>query len=167
MSNACALIRSGINNFAQARTLYQELLHVRRVASGLLGDYHFKMLIDFRVSAEFLPPRCVFTYPVCSRSGTAQGLKRVYQVKGSGYGTKTLEVMLQELTHRVMVASTSWWQSDHIGNVGAALCWEERRGKASNSTAYDSRFHETSLALWETELEQLAEHGFTIYGYNA
>ena len=66
-----------------------------------------------------------------------------------------------------MRGSESWWNTDHLGAVGAALCWEERKGKASSSSQHATRFEQTSAPHWERELGQLAEHGFTIFGYDA
>ena len=165
-NNACDIVTKGVDDFSTAKKLDTELQRVRKLVPGLLGDYHFKMLIDFMVACNFLPAGWVLTYPVCSKGGTATGLRELYNVKGKGVGVKTLEDMLQEVTHRVLIRSTSWWASDHHGTVGAALCWEERKGKPASCAKYESRFDETSTALWESELEQLAEHSFTIFGYH-
>ena len=92
----------------------------------MLGPYHFKMLYDFLVATKLLPPRWVYTYPVCPAGGAAQGLRNMFEVSKEITGPKSYAVMLQELTYHIMQQSQTWWTTDHLGTVGAALCWQHR-----------------------------------------
>ena len=125
--------------------------------------------IDSRCQVEsgFLPPRWVLTYPVCDSGGTANGLCKLYGISGENIGPKVYGEMLQEVIHRMTREARCWWNTDHLGTVGAALCWEERKKKASSSCQHATRFQQTSAPHWERELEQLAEHGCSIFGYHA
>ena len=63
--------------------------------------------------------------------------------------------------------STTWWWTDHLGTVGAALCWHQRLKTNSTSKKHSNRLEQTSSAQWDRELAQLQQHGFTILGYHA
>merc|ERR1711904_711172 len=140
-------LEGGIDSFAAADKLDDELQKIRGLVPGLLGEYHFKMLYDFLVGSGILPPRWSRRLPVCPTGGTAAGLRDIYGTTSKG--KMALQEMLRELTHRVMMASTSWRGSDHMGSVGAALCWRERLAKASSSSPHASRYEQTSAQSWE------------------
>ena len=74
--------------------------------------------------------------------------------------------MLQELTHHIPNRSTSWWASDHLGTVGAALCWRHRKGSASSASVHANRLEQTSNAQWQKQLCDLDQYGFMILGYH-
>ena len=165
-AQACALLEAGITSFALAELLELNLQKMRRDIKGLLGDYHFKMLYDYLVASKFLPPRWVCKYPVCSDGGTARGLRDMYSITGEGSGPKSYAEMLNEFTFQVREQSTTWWWTDHLGSVGAALCWLHRKETASTSKHHSNRLEQTSSAQWDRELAQLQEHGFFIFGYH-
>ena len=164
---ACALLEAGITSFAEAELLDQNLQKLRQNIKGLLGDYHFKMLYDYLVASKFLPPRWVCKYPVCAEGGTARGLREMYSITGEGSGPKAYAEMLQEFTFQVKEESTTWWWTDHLGSVGAALCWQHRKETVSTSKHHSNRLEQTSSAQWDRELAQLQEHGFVIFGYHS
>ena len=74
--------------------------------------------------------------------------------------------MLQELTYHIMQQSQTWWTTDHLGTVGAALCWQHRRNGESTSASHANRLVQTSTAQWDKDLRQLEKHGFLIFGYH-
>ena len=85
---------------------------------------------------------------------------------GMGTGPKAYAEMLQEFTFQVKEESTTWWWTDHLGSVGAAVCWQHRQKTNSTSKKHSNRLEQTSSAQWERELAQLQQHGFTILGYH-
>ena len=85
---ACGLLEAGINSFQAAEKLEESLQDIRQTFKGLLGPYHYKMLYDFLVATKFLPPRWVYTYPVCAGGGTAQGLRKMFEVSDKQTGPK-------------------------------------------------------------------------------
>ena len=163
---ASDILERGIHSFAEAQQLDTSLRELRGAIKGLLGPYHFKMLHDFLVAARFLPPRWVFTYPVSPSGGTAKGLRRIFEVAGRQTGTQACAVMLQELTFHVQRKSTSWWASDHLGSVGAALCWQHRQASASTAVGHSNRLQQTSHIQWEKQLRDLQQHGYKILGFH-
>jgi len=163
---ACGVLDAGITNFRGAELLEQNLQELRRHVKGLWGDYHYKMLYDFLVATRFLPPRWVFKYPVSSEGGTAQGLCKMFATSGKGLGPKAYAEMLQELNYQVKKESKTWWSSDHLGIVGAALCWQHRKNSVSTSKGHCNRFEQTSAPQWDRELAELHKHGFQISGYH-
>ena len=90
----------------------------------------------------------------------------MYSITGEGSGPKAYAEMLQEFTFQVQEQSTTWWWTDHLGSVGAALCWLHRKETASTSKHHSNRLEQTSSAQWDRELAQLQEHGFFIFGYH-
>jgi len=162
---ACALLEAGIKSFEAAEKLERSLQDLRQAFKGLLGPYRYKVLYDYLVATDFLPPRWVYTYPVCSDGGTAQGLRELYAISGRRAGSRTYERMLQEFAFQVQQESSTWNRTDHLGTVGAALCWRHRRNTASTSHEHRDRCEQTSTALCERELVQLNEHGFRIFGF--
>ena len=74
--------------------------------------------------------------------------------------------MLKEFTFQAKDESTTWWWTDHLGTVGAALCWHQRLKTDSTSQMNSNRLEQTSSAQWDRELAQLQQHGFTILGYH-
>ena len=75
-------------------------------------------------------------------------------------------VMLQELTYHIQLKSQTWLHSDHMGSVGAALCWQHRENAASTCPSHANRLEQTSTAQWDRELSKLRKHGFQIFGYH-
>ena len=118
------------------------------------------------MATKFLPPRWVFKYPVCSEGGTARGLCEMFSISGEKSGPKAFAEMLEELTYHVKKESRTWWHTDHLGSVGAALCWQHRKNTASTSRDHRNRLEQTSTPQWDRELSQLQEHGFQIFGYH-
>ena len=163
---ACALLSAGITDFAQAELLHEHLEKLRGDIKGLLGDYHFNMIHDYLVASKLLHPRWVCQYPVCAVGGTARGLREMFCLTGMGMGPKAYEEMLKEFTFHVKDESTTWWWTDHLGTVGAALCWHQRLQTNSTSQMHSNRLEQTSSAQWDRELAQLQQHGFTNLGYH-
>ena len=90
----------------------------------------------------------------------------MFSITGEGAGPKAYADMLQEFTFQVKEESTTWWWTDHLGSVGAALCWQYRQETVSTSKQHSNRLEQTSSAQWDRELAQLQEHGFAIFGYH-
>ena len=88
IARACGFAEDGINSFEAAAKLEESLQDIRQTFKGLLGPYHYKMLYDFLVATKLLPPRWVYTYPVCPGGGTAQGLRKMFEVPGRQAGPK-------------------------------------------------------------------------------
>ena len=74
--------------------------------------------------------------------------------------------MFQELTYHIQLKSKTWWHSDHMGSVGAALCWQHRKNTASTCRSHGNRLEQTSTAQWDRELSQLEKHGVRFLGYH-
>jgi len=163
---ACKILEVRVNSFPEAEKLEECLQDIRDTIKVLLGPYHFKMLHDFLLATRLLPPRLVFTYPVSAGGGTARGLQQMFEITGKKTGPKAFAVMLAELTYHVQRQSTSWWASDHLGSVGAALCWQHRKQSASTGNGHANRMEQTSTARWEKELRDLEKHGIKIFGYH-
>ena len=157
---ACAIIDAGVSTTESAQELRSELRSMRRVVPGMLGDYHFKMVLDFITAARWLPPRFARDWPVCKQGGTAWGLKCIFP-SAANASPRVLSSQLNMLTDRVALESKSWRAgSDHVGLVGAQLCWLKRLGGEARSGGHDNRFRETT-ETWETELRDLREAGVT------
>ena len=62
--------------------------------------------------------------------------------------------------------SQTWWTTDHLGTVGAALCWQHRRNGESTSASHANRLVQTSTAQWDNDLRRLEKHGLPILGYH-
>ena len=89
----------------------------------------------------------------------------MFEVPGRKTGPKAYETMLQELTYHVRREARTWWSTDHLGTVGAALCWRHRKNNESTRGTHDNRLQQTSKAQWDKDLAQLEKHGFGILGY--
>ena len=90
----------------------------------------------------------------------------MFSLTGVGAGPKAYAEMLQEFTFQVKEESTTWWWTDHLGSVGAALCWQHRQKTNSTSKKHSNRLKQASSAQWDRELAQLQQHGFVIWGSN-
>ena len=147
------VVDGGVRDADQADKLRAQAMALRKVVSGLLGEYHFKMLMDLLVATGWYPARLVRHYPVCRNSGTAQGLQLLFN------NSSRLSMHLDLLTEAVRTNSRSWTKSDHCGTVGAQLCWLKRQRTPASKTACANRFDQTSYCSWETQLQQLSEAG--------
>ena len=152
-----SLLQIGISTDEQAQTMGIAMATLRKLVPGMLGDYHYKMLWDLTVVANWFPPRLVRNYPVCKKGGTAIGLRNIFKASRDP-SPAVLSRMLDTLTDIAAERARSWDVSDHAGTVGAALCWMKRIDTAASSASHASRYAETT-ATWESELKQLAEAG--------
>ena len=75
--------------------------------------------------------------------------------------------MFEELIYHITKESRTWWQTDHLGSVGAALCWQHRKNTASTCRNHGNRLEQTSTAQCDRELSQLEKHGFQMIGYHS
>ena len=158
----CKLLRTKINSFSKSKELDNATEELAKVVPGSLGHYHYKMLKDFLVAANMVPPRWVVSYPVSPKAGTATSLKKIYDQPETS-SPKVLSEMLQELTHRVSVDAKTWRASDHMGTISAALCWQKRVRTAAKSGGHSSRYQETTFR-WEQELKDLRDNKLHIHG---
>ena len=90
----------------------------------------------------------------------------MFEVSGRKAGPNAYETMLQELTYHVRREARTWWSTDHLGTVGAALCWRHRSKSDCTQGTHENRLQQTSTAAWDKSLAQLEKHGFQILGYD-
>ena len=153
-----ALLQRGVSSPEEADEVRAAMGALRKVVSGMLGDYHYKMLWDLTVGANWFPAHLVHTYPVCKNGGTASGLRDIFVTGGSPSPAK-MSRMLDVLTSLARARAQSWVPgNDHPGSMGAALCWRKRMNTQTGSASCATRYDLTT-ASWEKELKQLADVG--------
>jgi hypothetical protein len=145
-----SLLEKRVRDAAQGTMLRQELERLRRVVPGMLGDYHFKMLLDFLVASHLYPPSVMSRYPVAKSAGTALGLKKIFP-KATLTTPARLSAALDAVTIQIANDARTWdGRHDHPGIIGAALCWLHRQTTGR---------YERVLAQWDVELDQLQQAG--------
>ena len=115
------------------------------------------MAMGHLVEAKFIPARFVSSWPVATKSGTADGLRVTYGI--ATVSSRRLEIMLSELYHRLR-AQGHTTNRDSLNTIGAALCWQGRRKKHGHGV-HRSRYEVTTSSS-ETELRILSELGLAI-----
>ena len=90
-----------------------------------------------------------------------QGLRCVY---GAGLTDRAAIGAVRELWRRLAGAS-ELQQREHVGTLGAQLCWYGHFHKASSASQYANRFVETTTR-WNEDLAALREAGVIIPGWH-
>ena len=129
--------------------------------TGALGPYHLHMVFSIAVGAEWIPSRYVTWWPVAADAGTMDGLGLV--LRGEPLQSSGLPA-LAEVWHR-LAKMGELKQREHVGSVGAQLCfWKRLRAEASGSS-FDSRLEET-VDWWDRDLADLRNADLLLPGWH-
>ena len=80
-------------------------------------------------------------------------------------GGRQAQPALAELWRRLADTKAALRQREHLGSVGAQLCFWGRSLSDAASTAFENRFEE-STARWESDLQQLKAAGIELEGWH-
>ena len=149
----------GVGAFDQVRRALQAMA---KANPGALGSYHLHMVLSMAVAMEWIPSRYVTWWSVAGDAGTIQGLGEVYRCKPSGgQGFPALAELWRRLADLGELK-----QGEHVGAVGAQLCfWGRSRSQAAAASNFDSRLEETTQR-WEGDLADLRKAGIVLEGWH-
>ena len=119
------------------------------------------MVFSVLVASGWVAPRVVDSWPVGDSAGTMQGLRSIF---GAGLTGKAATGALRELWRRLAGAG-ELQQREHLGTLGAQLCWYGRSQKASSAHQYENRFEETTTR-WNEDLAALRAAGVILPGWH-
>ena len=159
--DAVAALTRGIADFDAHATLRGHLQAASRVSPGCIGKYHMHMVFTVLVASGWVAPRVVDAWPVGDSAGTMQGLRSIY---GAGLAGRDAIEALRELWRRLAGAG-ELQQGEHVGTIGAQLCWYERWLKGANTSLCANRYEETTKR-WNEDLADLRAAGVVLPGWH-
>ncbi len=160
--DAVAALSEGIADFDSHEKLLDHLKVAARACPGSIGNYHMHMVFTVLVASGWLAPRVVNEWPISVSAGTMQGLRCIY---GAGLTGRAAIGALRELWRRLAGAG-ELQQREHLGTLGAQLCWYGRFKKGTRSSQYANRFDETTTR-WNDDLADLRAAGVMLPGWHS
>lgn len=158
---SAAMLGQGIRSFADFDRLRRALQASAKANPGALGQYHLHMQFSLLVGMEWVKPLYVNWWSIAGDAGTITALRRIFGPELQGRNALNA---LRELWHRLAMAG-ELRQREHLGSLGAQLCFWKRSLIQSNARDGQSRFDET-VRRRELDLEQLRAAGITIDGWH-
>ena len=129
--------------------------------TGAVGPYHLHTLFSILVGAELIPSRYVTWWPVARDARTMEGLALVFSDRPRALQGFTA---VSELWRRLAKLG-ELRQREHVGCLGAQLCfWKRSRSEASGSS-FATRLEET-VDAWDTDLADLRNACLLLLGWH-
>ena len=125
---AVAVLTEGIADFGAYAQLRRHLGAAARESPGSIGHYHMHMVFTVLVASGWVAHRVVDSWPVANSAGTMEGLRAIY---GAGLTGRDANRALSELWRRLAGAG-ELQQREHLGTLGAQLCWYGRFQKGAS-----------------------------------
>ena len=119
------------------------------------------MVFSVAVAMEWIPSRYVTWWSVAGDAGTSVGLGQVYRCQPTGGQSFPA---LAELWRR-LAGLRELKQGEHVGSVGAQLCFWKRSLSQAAASTFDSRLGETT-EQWDSDLADLREAGVVLGGWH-
>ena len=160
---AAKLLKEGVDTVDKFDAVRRALQATSKSNPGSLGDYHLHMVFSIVVAMDWIPARVVTWWPVARCAGTATALQNILRGRIDG---RDVHAALAELWRR-FAGLGELAQREHVGSLGAQLCFWKRTTTAARAAAaaYESRFQETT-ARWESDLADLRNAGIVIEGWH-
>lgn len=155
------MLAAGIPDFDAYAELRGNLHAAARSSPGSMGKYHMHMAYSVLVGSGWVKTRVVDWWPVADNAGTMRGLRGVF---GKGLRGKAAIDALRELWHRLARAG-ELQQREHLGSLGAHLCWFARSRKASRACEFTNRYQEVTTR-WNQDLADLRAAGILVEGWH-
>ena len=160
-TKAAKLLDDGVGSVGTFDLTRRALQALAKANKGALGPYHLHMVFSVAVAMEWIPSRCVNWWSVAGGAGTTEGLGKVYLVKPAGrLGFPALAELWRRLAELGELR-----QREHVGSVGAQLCFWTRSLSQAAASTFDSRLGETT-EQWDSDLADLREAGVVLGGWH-
>ena len=160
-ASATAKLAEGIADFDAFGMLRRDLKAAAKAVPGSIGKYHMHMVFSVLVASGWVATRVVNDWPVGDDAGTMDGLRLIF---GKGLARSQADDALRELWRRLAGAGEVQ-QREHLGSVGAQLCWYGRSQTAARADRFQNRFEETT-DRWNQDLADLRAAGVTLAGWH-